>query len=224
MKSLASIKNRQGGAVAVLLALTMCLLIGLLGIVIDLAHLGIRKTELQNAADAAALAGVRQLDGKASGIDAAAQAAQAMAAANASDFAGTPVSISEAQIAFSSTPDGPWSNLSTARANPAGIGFVKVDTRGIAQETRATWFAPMLAFFSPAMAPALASTTANGVAVAGAALCEGLPMFICPPPGWLHARAGLFLCRQTRCAGGRRQHWLLRSCSGWGQWVDQRSG
>lgn len=196
MKSSASNKREQRGAVAVMVALMMCLLIGFLGIVIDLAHLGIRQTELQNAVDAAALAGVRQLDGKASGIDAAVLAAQAMAAANASDFGGTPVRIGEGQVSFGATPDGPWASVAAAKANPGSIGFVKVDTRGIAQETRATWFAPLLAFFNPTLAPALASTTANGVAVAGASLCEGLPLFICPPPGGFVAGRAYFFADQ----------------------------
>lgn len=176
-------RARQRGAVAVLLAIAMFALIGLLGIVVDLGHVGIRKTELQNAADAAALAGVRQLNGQASGVDAAVAAAIAAAAANASDFGKTAVAIADAQIAFGATPDGPWSASATARANPAGATFVKVDTTGIAQGTRITWFAPLLAVFSPASAPALASTTAAAVAVAGAPICEGVPIFICAQPG-----------------------------------------
>lgn len=175
--------RRQRGAVAILVALTLCSLIGLLGLVIDLGHQTVRKTELQNAADAAALAGGRELNGKDAGIDAAVQAAVAMAALNASDFAHTAVSLGEPQITFASSPDGPWLDVATARATPAGLSFIKVDTQGIAQGTRATWFAPILAVFSPASASALASTTANGVAVAGAELCDGVPIFICPPTG-----------------------------------------
>lgn len=176
-------KRRQAGAVAIMVALMICVLIGLLGMVIDIAHLSIRKTELQNAADAAALAGVRQFNGKDSGIDAASLAARSMAAANASDFGRTPVVIGDQAIAFATTPDGPWLDASAAKSIASGIGFIKVDTQGIAQGTRATWFVPLLALFNPASAAALASTTATGVAVAGATLCEGVPLFICPPPG-----------------------------------------
>lgn len=183
MKMLDRNKHRQSGTVAIMVALTICILIGMLGIVLDLAHLDIRKTELQNAADAAALAGVRQLNGKDTGVLAAVTAARAMAEANASDFGKTPVVIKDGAVTFSSTPDGPWLDAATAQAVAATIGFVKVDTRGIAQETRPTWFVPLLAIFNPASAPALASTTANGVAVAGGAMCEGVPLFICPPAG-----------------------------------------
>jgi hypothetical protein len=73
--------------------------------------------------------------------------------------------------------------VASARANPAGLGFVKVDSTGIAQGARPTWFVPLLAVFTPGAAPALASSTAAAVAVAGAVLCEGLPLFICQPAG-----------------------------------------
>lgn len=181
MKSAPGSPSRQRGTVAIMVAVAIFALIGLLGIVIDLGHVSIRKTELQNAVDAAALAGVQKLNGNAAGIDAAVAAAQAMAAANASDFGRTAVSISAAQIRFGPSPDGPWFDVVTAKADPAGLGFVKVDSSGIAQGTRATWFVPLLAVFTPASAPALASTTAEAVAVAGAVLCEGLPIFICQP-------------------------------------------
>lgn len=186
MRSGIASRKRQRGAVAIMVGILIVSLIGMLGIVIDLGHLYVRKTELQNAADAAALAGVKQLNGQAAGIDAAVAAAIAMAAANASDIGQTPVAIAAAQIRFSRvSPDGPWSDVATARADPAQYHFIKVDTSGIAQETRPTWFMPVLN-------PALASTTTNGMAVAGAPLCEGLPIFICPPAGGFQSGQSYF--------------------------------
>lgn len=186
----------QRGVVAILLAFLLCLLIGLLGWVLDLAHLAVRKTELQNAADAAALAAVRVLDGKATGIEAAVEAARTLAAANASDFARTPVQIGRAEVSFGPTPDGPWSDADTARTEPATMTFVKVDTRGIPQGTRATWFAPLLGVFLPQASAALATTTTSGVAVAGGGLCEGVPLFICPPTGGFVPGHAYFLADQ----------------------------
>lgn len=168
-------RRGQRGAVAVMVGVLIFALIGLLGIVIDLGHLYVRKTELQNAADAAALAGAKQINGKAAGIAAAVAGAIATAAANASDLGRTPVAIAGAQIRFGPTPDGDWSDQATAESNPANMRFIKVDTAGIAQGTRPTWFMSVLD-------SALASTTATGVAVAGPAVCEGLPIFICEPP------------------------------------------
>src|SRR4030065_171132 len=52
MKTGASLKNRQGGAVAVMVGISMVLLVGFLAMVIDLGHLYVAKTGLQNAAEA----------------------------------------------------------------------------------------------------------------------------------------------------------------------------
>ena len=154
-------------------------LIGMLGMVLDLSNLYVRKAELQNAADAAALAGARQLTGSATGLDAAvngSSGAVVLAAANGSDFGTTAVAINETHIRFGTSPDGPWVDLATAKTSPAGMSYIKVDTNGIAQGRRPTWFMHLLN-------SAQDSTTTNGIAVAGAPICEGLPIFICPQPG-----------------------------------------
>jgi Flp pilus assembly protein TadG len=160
-----------------MVALLIVALIGLLGVVLDLGNLYVRKAELQNAADAAALAGARQINGQAAGLEAAVHGtagAIALAAANATDFGKTSVTITDAHIRFGPTPDGPWSDLVAAKSNPTTMSYIKVDTSGIAQGSRPTWFMPVVN-------SAIGSTTTNGVAVAGAPLCEGLPIFICQP-------------------------------------------
>jgi hypothetical protein len=55
------LKNRQGGAVAIMVGISIVVLVGFLGLVIDLGHLFVAKTELQNAADACALSAAREL-------------------------------------------------------------------------------------------------------------------------------------------------------------------
>ncbi len=174
MKNRFGVRKKQRGTVAIMVGLLLIPLIGFLGIVIDLGHLYVRKTELQNAADAAALAGAKQLNGSATGIDAAVASAIATAAANASDLGKTSVAISTAQIRFGPTPDGAWSDQATAQGSPIAMRFIKVDTSGIGQGTRPTWFMHIAS-------PAQANTTATGIAVAGAVLCEGVPIFICAP-------------------------------------------
>ena len=49
-------RKKQHGAVAILVGFTLFILIGMLALVIDLGHLYLAKTGLQNGADAAALA------------------------------------------------------------------------------------------------------------------------------------------------------------------------
>ncbi|TXI41427.1 MAG: pilus assembly protein [Nitrosomonas sp.] len=55
--------RKERGVVAVLVALTMALLIGFVGFALDLGKLYVAKTELQNSADACALAAARELTG-----------------------------------------------------------------------------------------------------------------------------------------------------------------
>ena len=118
MKTGANLKNRQRGAVAVMVGVSMVLFIGLLAMVIDLGHLYVAKTGLQNAADAAALAGVKELDGTSDGVTSARNKAIAAARLN-TFFANSgqePVVLSSPDIQFGVSQNGPWDDGS----NPAG--------------------------------------------------------------------------------------------------------
>jgi Flp pilus assembly protein TadG len=59
---------RQQGAVIVMFALMLLLLLGFMGIALDLGRLFIVKTELQTAMDSCALAAAQELDGQASAL------------------------------------------------------------------------------------------------------------------------------------------------------------
>lgn len=54
---------RQGGAIAIIVALSMAVLVGFVGLALDSGKLFVAKTELQNAADACALAAAQALTG-----------------------------------------------------------------------------------------------------------------------------------------------------------------
>src|SRR5436305_500155 len=62
MRTNYGMRSRQRGAVAVILGITAITLFAFMGIAVDLAYTYSRKTELQNAADAAALSGAKQLN------------------------------------------------------------------------------------------------------------------------------------------------------------------
>lgn len=115
------------------------------GLVLDLGHLYIAKSELQNASDAAALAGAKELNNKLSGVTAAVNRAIATAAQHRYDFK-KPVNITIANIRFATCPNpgnlntwGRPSNRSptctfipaanvTSDAMASGLSFVEVDT------------------------------------------------------------------------------------------------
>src|SRR5438552_5102801 len=61
-------RNRQRGAVAVIMGIAALALFAFMGIAVDLAYTYSRKTELQNAADAASLSGAKELNLKLAGL------------------------------------------------------------------------------------------------------------------------------------------------------------
>ncbi len=86
-----SLHNQQGFAL-VYLTLAMVLLMGMTALALDTGHLYVIKAQLQNAADASALAGGASLDGSASTIQAAARA-EARIYAGKNSAAGKPVQL-----------------------------------------------------------------------------------------------------------------------------------
>jgi hypothetical protein len=92
--------NRQRGAVAVMVAVAMIALVGFLGLVIDLGRLFVIKAELQNAADACALAAAQELDGNANALTRAENAGITVGTRNLHNFQSVPVSITPADISF----------------------------------------------------------------------------------------------------------------------------
>lgn len=176
MKTRASLKNRQGGAVAVMVGASIFLLVGFLAMVIDLGHLYIAKTELQNAADAAALSGAKQLNGSLLGVNdtstnnGAVQWAIAAAAKNGYDFSSTPVDITIADIWVGNCPDDGCmvaASTITTDAAAANKTFIKVHTR---KRDLTAWFAPIWNIFH---------VSTFGMAVAGRYTLQVTPMGVC---------------------------------------------
>ncbi|NMG56793.1 pilus assembly protein TadG-related protein [Aromatoleum aromaticum] len=100
-------KRKQRGVVAIITALSLVALVGFAGLALDLSHLYVNKTELQNAADACALAASRELTCdpsagtcSASYLDNAVAAGTAVAARNSHDFQDTAISIAPGDIQF----------------------------------------------------------------------------------------------------------------------------
>ena len=127
-------RNRQGerGSVLAASALGMFSLLLAVGLGVDISHLYLAKNELQNAADAAALAGASGLNYHATGINIATE--RATAAMNSYEFDNTGVEIESVNVRFarnlSDFDNG--SDMDQGQAsNPAvapEIRFVKVTT------------------------------------------------------------------------------------------------
>ncbi|MDO8038029.1 TadE/TadG family type IV pilus assembly protein [Janthinobacterium sp. SUN137] len=158
--------DKQQGAIAIVLGLTLVVLFAMGGLVLDLGHLYIAKTELQNGADSSALAGAVELNQSAAGIDNAQTKAIAIAQKNRYDFS-TTLTITAANISFGPSPDGPWSSGASARTSPQGQTFIRVDT---GSKTFATYLMGIAG---------IASTSTSGVAVAGRFVNDVTPIGVC---------------------------------------------
>src|ERR1700704_2250339 len=121
----------QKGFSLIVIALCFTVLLGMLGLTVDLGHMFIVKNELQAFADASALAGCRWLDGTASGV----QTANSVAALgplgasqpNGYDFGTTRVDSTAVTTKYASAFAGPWVNHETASsAAPNTFRFLKV--------------------------------------------------------------------------------------------------
>ena len=187
--SLASLLRSEGGAVAPIVALSMFGLIACGGIAFDYARLATMDTELQQAADQAALAAAGQLD-RLDTSQARATAAISDAsntnrlAANftrfANDTQGATVQI--ASITFCSAFDDSKADTTaacTATADGTESRFVVVTT---STRTANYLFTPIVAAFS-------GTSSATAVAGVESAICNIAPLFVCtededfPGPG-----------------------------------------
>ncbi len=100
------------------------------GLGVDISRFYLAKTELQNAADAAALAAASALDASGNGITKAAD--RAVATMNNYDFNSTGVAFPRANVVFATNLEGSYISEAAAKASPANIRFVRVTTPGSA--------------------------------------------------------------------------------------------
>jgi Flp pilus assembly protein TadG len=116
-------RKSERGSVLTLSAISMLALLLATGLAVDISHFYTAKAELQNAADAAALAAASQINSTSGGIKAA--VAQATKALNKYDFKSS-LSISSADVTFSNNLNGTYVSAASATAAPTAIRFVKV--------------------------------------------------------------------------------------------------
>jgi len=118
--------NRERGSILATSAIGMLSILLAVGLGVDISRFYLAKTELQNAADAAALAGASALNTAPVGITKAAD--RAVAAMNKYDFNHTGVTFPRANVEFAVNLNGPYMGEGSAQAQAAKIRFVKVTT------------------------------------------------------------------------------------------------
>lgn len=129
---------RRRGAIAIMLAIMLPVIIGFVGLALELGQLYNRKAEMQSLADAAAISAAKKLDGTTAGVNG------ALAAAHGSVEGGADwtrqryayqqsVTFDNAAIKFGKSGDGStgWVDADAAKAAPEGVSYVKIDTAGL---------------------------------------------------------------------------------------------
>lgn len=175
--------RNQTGATAALYALALPALVGVAGIAFDYARLAGMDSELQNAADQAALAAATQLDRQADAISRGTTAATTLVL-NKTLFANDnkPQDIKDAgtysalTVRFYATKAnaeacGTTGALSSSSTNDASAAFVCVQVNA-----RTANFA-----LTPVVGALKGDTQAQAVAGIGSAMCRVPPMMICNP-------------------------------------------
>ena len=122
-------RNGERGSVLATAALGMLALLFAVGLGVDVSHLYVAKAELQNAADAAALAAASALDSSAAGItDATDRAVITMQ--NKYEFNNNKVTFPRTNVLFSAHLDGPYMKEADASATGVAetIRYVQVTT------------------------------------------------------------------------------------------------
>lgn len=121
-------RNRQNGAVAIIVALSLPVLIGMAGLALDLGKLYVTKTELQNASDACALAAAVELDGTVTQFTKAESAGIAVGKLNRSYFQSTAVEFAvDDAVKYATSLNGSYLTKTAALGSgtPANYKFVQ---------------------------------------------------------------------------------------------------
>lgn len=135
-------QKKQRGAVAIIVALSLAVLIGFAGLALDLGKLYVAKTELQNAADACALAAAQAFVASTSSqFDIAEAAGEATGEMNRVVFQADQVAVDPVDIRYSTALSGPYVSKATAAASATPMKFVEctVEKTGIQN-----WFIQVL--------------------------------------------------------------------------------
>jgi Flp pilus assembly protein TadG len=202
---------RQNGGVLILVALALAVLIGFLGLVIDVGRLFVAKTELQSAMDACALAasaelrpGVVPTDPQA--ISRAVSAGLTAGNRNKVNFQAGTAGVTAADVYFSdhlsdNTTTYPFGYVSAATANPATAKYVMCAhaTGGIT-----TWFIQVVqGFVGATSGPSTVGAWAAATTAPAQTNC-GVPIGICkmgPAPGY-GMTAGQWVSGRFDAGGG----------------------
>ena len=115
---LRALRDRRG-AISVVTALTLVMLVGFVGMAVDLARMFVVRSELQTAVDACALSAALELNGQSDAPLRAQLAGQFLADQNKINFQSTALVLATDKITFSSSLNGPFLAASSISGSSA---------------------------------------------------------------------------------------------------------
>ncbi|MES2500740.1 MAG: pilus assembly protein TadG-related protein [Pseudomonadota bacterium] len=188
------------GSIIIFVVLMMPILLGIMGIAIDMGRLFVVKSELQNAADACALAAAYELDGTASQFTRAETAGITLATINRTLFQKEAVAATaDTSVEFSTTDTGGYASKGGAAANAA---FARCT---LARNNIANSFIQLLGLGDQDM-----SATAVATNLPGQTTCS-LPIALCSDELTATTPVGTWLSGKQSAQGGEE---------GFFRWVD----
>ena len=163
-------RNSERGSILAVSAFGMLTFLLAVGLCVDISHFYVVKAELQNAADASALAGASALNSAPAGItEATTRAVQLM---NSYEFNNQGVTINPENVKFAANFGGPYVDAASAQAQAGNIRFVHIE---IPPKQVSVYFAT----------PALNTNTVNlsqeaiaGMSVPPNVFCEWIPLSV----------------------------------------------
>ncbi|WP_237718180.1 TadE/TadG family type IV pilus assembly protein [Cupriavidus sp. BIS7] len=181
--SLPRIHARQRGAVAIIVALMIVVLVGFIGLALDLGKLYVSKSELQNRADSCALAAARDLTG-ATPLSVSEAAGYTSGARNLVLFQGNlgqlPGGASTETVTYSDSLSDPFLDKGSVTYALNTIKYVKCE---IVRGGIANWFVQVLDVFRGAgaqMGPSTVAAMAVATTTSAQTTCA-IPVYICKP-------------------------------------------
>lgn len=214
-------RNGQNGAVAIIVALSLPVLIGMAGLALDLGKLYVTKTELQNASDACALAAAVELDGTTSQFAKAENVGIAVGKLNKSYFQSAAVGFAvDDAVKFSTTINGSYliKTAAVGAGTPANYKFVQCS---VSRADVPNYLMPVLGVLGLTVASSSDVTAAAVASNRPGQLTCALPIGICSTQVNASTLVGTWLEGVQTAQGGANNG---ETFSGYFKWIDYSSG
>src|SRR5574340_1029383 len=181
--------KRQRGAVAVVVGITILVLIGMIGLALDMGQMFVNKTELQNAADACALAAARELDGNADALVRADAAGAKVGASNRVGFQMAAVALTAGDISYSEQLSPNSTYKTSAASTPADAKKARFAMCQVKRSNIKMWFMGVRGFGDQTVAAYAVATLAPSQSTCAVliGMCEATsspPTFGLVPGKW----------------------------------------